>query len=62
MIHSGLHQTFNGLQSIAVDPRLGFTFSPSNHSNMVVRGGFGIFTDIFPPPLPTTCSAILRSA
>jgi hypothetical protein len=48
VIHSGLHQTFNGLQSIAVDPRLGFTFSPSSNSNMVVRGGFGVFTDIFP--------------
>jgi hypothetical protein len=48
VIASGLHQTFNGLQAIAVDPRLGFTFTPSNNPNMVVRGGFGIFTDIFP--------------
>jgi hypothetical protein len=48
VINSGLHQTFNGLQTIAFDPRLGFTFSPKNNSNMVVRGGFGIFTDIFP--------------
>ena len=48
VISTGLHQTFNGLQAIAVDPRLGFTFTPSNHPNMVVRGGFGIFTDIFP--------------
>ena len=30
VIASGLHQTFNGLQSIAVDPRLGFTFTPAN--------------------------------
>ena len=48
VIISGLHQTFNGLQSIALDPRLGFTFTPANHPNMVVRGGFGLFTDIFP--------------
>jgi hypothetical protein len=48
VIATGLHQTFNGLQSIAVDPRLGFTYSPRNDPNMVVRGGFGIFTDIFP--------------
>jgi Carboxypeptidase regulatory-like domain len=48
VIASGLHRAFNGLQTIAVDPRLGFTFTPSNNSNMVVRGGFGVFTDIFP--------------
>lgn len=48
VILSGLHQTFNGLQKIAIDPRLGFTYSPNNNPNMVVRGGFGIFTDIFP--------------
>ena len=48
VIASGLHQAFNGLQTIAVDPRLGFTFSPKNNPNMVIRGGFGVFTDIFP--------------
>jgi hypothetical protein len=48
VIVSGLHQAFTGLQSIAVDPRLGFTFSPANNPNMVVRGGFGLFSDIFP--------------
>jgi hypothetical protein len=48
VIASGLHQTFHSLQSIAVDPRLGFTFTPANNPKMVVRGGLGIFTDIFP--------------
>ena len=48
VITSGLHQAFNGLQSVTVDPRIGFTFSPSHHSNTVFRGGFGMFTDIFP--------------
>lgn len=48
VIVSGLHQSFNGLQSIAIDPRLGFTFTPAHHANTVVRGGFGLFTDIFP--------------
>jgi hypothetical protein len=48
VIVSGLHQAFNGLQSYTVDPRLGFTWSPKDHSNTVVRGGFGMFTDIFP--------------
>ena len=48
VIASGLHQAFNGLQAAAVDPRIGFTFSPANHPNTVIRGGFGMFTDIFP--------------
>ena len=48
VLTSGLNQAFNGLQSVGVDPRIGFTFSPPNHSNTVIRGGFGMFTDIFP--------------
>ncbi len=48
VIVSGLNQAFNGLQSIGVDPRIGFTFSPKNHPNTVLRGGFGMFTDNFP--------------
>jgi hypothetical protein len=48
VIASGLHSAFNGLQKIAIDPRIGFTYSPYNSSNTVIRGGFGLFTDIFP--------------
>ena len=48
VIVSGLRQAFNGLQGYTVDPRLGFTWSPKDHSNTVVRGGIGMFTDIFP--------------
>lgn len=45
---SGLSNSFLKLQKITVDPRIGFTFSPPNHPNTLFRGGFGIFTDIFP--------------
>ena len=48
VIGSGLNQAMNGLQAVAVDPRIGFTFSPGNHPNTVIRGGFGLFSDIFP--------------
>ena len=41
-------QAFNGYQLLTLDPRVGFTFSPPNHDHTVIRGGFGIFTDIFP--------------
>ncbi|HTW81370.1 MAG TPA: carboxypeptidase-like regulatory domain-containing protein [Terracidiphilus sp.] len=30
------------------EPRIGFTWSPKEGSNTVVRGGFGMFTDVFP--------------
>ena len=48
VIASGLHSTFNGLQGVAIDPRIGFTYSPFADSHTVIRGGCGIFTDIFP--------------
>ncbi len=48
VIDSGLHQTFNGLQGLAFDPRIGFTLSPPDHPQTLLRGGFGMFTDIFP--------------
>lgn len=46
MIKSGLSNAFVKLQKFSVEPRFGFTFSPSNRT--VLRGGFGIFTDVFP--------------
>ncbi len=48
VIATNLHQAFNHLQPFTVDPRIGFTWSPQNHQTMVLRGGFGLFTDIFP--------------
>lgn len=47
-IVSGLHSAFNQFQTVSVDPRVGFTFSPPGHDHTVLRGGFGMFNDIFP--------------
>ena len=47
-ITAGHHSAFVHYTSVMPEPRIGFTFSPKADSNTVVRGGFGIFTDIFP--------------
>lgn len=48
IIASGLKSTFNGYQALAVLPRVGFTYSLPNHRTTLFRGGFGMFTDVFP--------------
>jgi hypothetical protein len=42
------HLAFNNYQLLTVDPRVGFTYSIPGHEHTVFRGGFGMFTDIFP--------------
>lgn len=49
LISAGHDSTFNSYQAVAIEPRFGFTYSPpASHGNLVVRGGFGLFTDVFP--------------
>ncbi|MGC2618687.1 MAG: carboxypeptidase regulatory-like domain-containing protein, partial [Acidobacteriaceae bacterium] len=55
----GKRDAFTGLQKITVDPRVGFTFSPAGHDHTVLRGGFGIFTDVFPA---TIADSLLNNA
>jgi hypothetical protein len=52
MIKSGLSNAFTKLQSVAVEPRFGFTYSPNMKT--VLRGGFGMFTDVFPGTIADT--------
>ena len=58
-IVSGLNSTFNQFQSIAVLPRVGFTYSLPHHQNTLFRGGFGMFTDAFPA---TIADSLLTNA
>ncbi len=48
ILSTNLRTVFHNYQKITVDPRVGFTFSPQGDPKAVLRGGFGIFTDIFP--------------
>jgi hypothetical protein len=48
-IQTGLGQALDKYTNISWQPRVGFAWSPFGSSrNTVVRGGFGLFTDMFP--------------
>ncbi|MGC2637849.1 MAG: carboxypeptidase regulatory-like domain-containing protein [Acidobacteriaceae bacterium] len=55
----GKRNAFTDLQKITIDPRVGFTFSPEGHDRTVFRGGFGLFTDVFPA---TIADSLLNNA
>jgi hypothetical protein len=48
LITANQQKTFGSYQALAVEPRIGFTYSPGQNGNLVVRGGFGLFSDVFP--------------
>ena len=48
VIHTGMHQALGKYTSVSWQPRVGFTWSPNSTRGTVVRGGFGLFTDMFP--------------
>jgi hypothetical protein len=46
-ILSNQHSAFPNIEKLALQPRLGFTYSPKGFSNTVIRGGIGVFSDLY---------------
>ena len=47
VILANQHSAFPNIEKLALQPRMGFTYSPKNMSNTVFRGGIGLFSDLY---------------
>jgi len=47
VITSNQHQAFSGLSRIDIQPRFGVAWSPLGNDSLVLRGGVGLFTDLY---------------
>jgi Carboxypeptidase regulatory-like domain/TonB dependent receptor-like, beta-barrel len=48
---AGQSSLFPGLERIVWEPRAGFAWSPGFHKTTVIRGGAGLFSDLYPAQL-----------
>jgi hypothetical protein len=46
-ITTGLHTAYQSLEMIIPEPRFGFAWSPFGPNHMVIRGGVGLFANLF---------------
>ncbi len=52
-IHTGLHQALPSYEAFSWEPRIGFAWQPGGRGKTVLRGGFGLFSDVFPGTVAT---------
>jgi hypothetical protein len=51
IIQANQQQTFPDLEKVVLQPRFGFAWTPAGKSSTVVRGGLGLFSDLYPATL-----------
>jgi hypothetical protein len=47
MFTGGLHTVFPDLEKVVFQPRFGFAWNPGGRSSTVIRGGVGLFSDLY---------------
>jgi hypothetical protein len=50
-VKTGLHQAFPSLEKVVLAPRGGFSYSANSKGDLVISGGVGLFSDLYPGTL-----------
>jgi hypothetical protein len=50
-VQTGLHQAFPQLEKVVLAPRGGFAYSANSKGDLVISGGMGLFSDLYPGTL-----------